>query len=198
MTDEVADLFLALAVASISKFADIFEGVVGPDATELFDLTDHEAEAVVVLDVAVVLGDVAEVLGEEAIDEAAMINLLLELLVSLRSSLLHDSLGEHVKHVVAGIDVVLGAAWLLSEDHLLHLVVLAEHELSVGLLLGLSLDALEVTDGLPEEVSGAKGLDRGGSGELDNGRLLIEESLGIGVVGLSVLHPVDGEQITEA
>ena len=103
-----------------------------------------------------------------------------------------------MKHVVAGIDVVLGATWLLSEDHLLHLVVLAEHELSVGLLLGLSLDTLEVTDGLPEEVSGTEGLDRGGSGELDNGRLLIEESLGIGVVGLSVLHPVDGEQITEA
>ena len=116
MTDEIADLLLALAVASISKFADIFERVVGPDATELFDLTNHEAEAVVVLDVAVVLGDVAEVLGEEAIDKAAMINLLLELLVSLRSSLLHDSLGEHVKHVVARVDVVLRASWLLSKD----------------------------------------------------------------------------------
>ena len=61
------------------------------------------------------------------------------------------------------------------------------------------VDALEHTDDLvADKRSVAEDLDMGGSGQFLDSLVLCEHSLSGWVVGVSVLHPVDREQVAQA
>jgi len=152
LTNESGDLLGGLAVASVGQFADVLKRVVRPGATKLFDLSDHHAEAVIVLDEVVGVGNFAEVLLEERVNELTVIHLSLELSVSFWGAFGHNSLGKIVKLVltrVNGLDVTIGGENGIR-CHLGVFGVLVVNEFAVVIGLGLA-STLESTDGFSEE-----------------------------------------------
>ena len=139
---------------------------------------------------------ISEVSVEDLVHELTVSDLLLQILVSLLSALTDDAIVMHMEVVVTGVDhlklLLLGRV----RGEVEHVCSLCHEHLKRGCL---SLaDTLEVANWLvlPGEV--AELLDGGlGSLALDGGSLL-SESLHAEVVGIGVLHPVDGEEITEA
>jgi len=89
-----------------------------------------------------------------------------------------------------------GSALLFAKEYLVQVVVLLLHEMLISVFFGII--TLEVTNGFPEELGIAESLDGRFSGQLGDGALLLEESLDSDVVSLSVLHPVDREEVSEA
>lgn len=193
--DEVGDLLLSHSVANVGEFADVLEGVSGPGAAELLDLLDEHAKAVEVLGSLGRVGNNLEVLGEETVNEVAVVELLLDsggvLLRGVSDGLVH----EEVKIVLAGVDQ--GTLFRLAGVN----VVLHEG-------LALLLHGVQEADALTVALERAKGLihdsevaelhDGGRGGQCFNGFELLLEGLDVDVSLFSVLHPADGEEVTEA
>ena len=133
--------------------------------------------------------------GEEGIDELTVIELNLELYVGLLSALRDDFLVKDVQVMVTGVDHLrrggLNVKGLLVEVSGLSNEGLGESSIIVA-------SALEVTNWLGHEGEVAELHDRGLGGLGLDGLELLRKGLDADIVGLSVLHPVDGEQVTEA
>ena len=138
--------------------------------------------------------NIAEMLFEESINKLTVLDFFLELGVSLLSSLAHDLLSQEVQLVLTRVNGA-GLMSSLGHGHLGVLVELAHHQLFVGCF---SDDALEVTNGLRQEAKVTESADGGLCGEIGDSCLLSLKGLEADIVGLCVLHPVDGEQVTEA
>ena len=134
--------------------------------------------------------------GEKSINELTVLELSLEVSIGLWGALRDDSLVEEVQVVVTRVNNFGSLA--LSVDEGLLIVVLGLSEESLGQGSITRTGALEVTNWLSHESEVAEFHDWGlGSLSLDGIKLLLE-GLGADIVGLSVLHPVDREEITKA
>ena len=134
--------------------------------------------------------------GEKSINELTVLELSLEVSIGLWGALRDDSLVEEVQVVVTRVNNFGSLA--LSVDEGLLIVVLGLSEESLGQGSITRTGALEVTNWLSHESEVAELHDWGlGSLSLDGIKLLLE-GLGADIVGLSVLHPVDREEITKA
>jgi len=124
-----------------------------------------------------------------------VIELVLEIVVGLLGALVHHSVvvdvkvdvtrADHIVHLGLGLKLTLVGAGELV-DHLL--------SDSAGTLE----NALEVTNWLILEGEVAKLRDIRGIGLSLDSVVLVFKRLDSGVVGLGVIHPVDGEEISEA
>ena len=186
-----------LGVAHLGELANVLHGVSAETAARLLEGSHALSVALPVFwQLWRVLDVLIEMLGEELVEELAVLDLLLQHLVGLLGALTKDLLVGHVEVVVTRVDHL--------ELLLLGLVGgQAEHARGFGHehLKGRSrrlADALEVANWLvlPGEV--AELLDGGHVSLALDGGSLLTESLNAKVVGIGVLHPVDGEEITEA
>ena len=191
-------------LALLSEHAHVLHGVGVKLEARLLELVD---EVLVALEVDVG-GSIADLVGGEHISEHlvgvhSVGDLVGEGLVVLGSRVLHDSAVVVMEANVAGVNgelVLVGSGILVPLDSLLEDLLANRGEvLPEALLLGLDDSAgLEVTDGLgsPVELTPLENVRLGG---------LVLDLLVLSLKGLrahlaevGVLHPVDGEEITEA
>ena len=195
-SDESVGDGLGLGVAHVGKLADVLEGVGTEGTAKILDAANHNSEAVEVLRDLGCVSDILEVGGEKSINELTVLELSLEVSIGLWGALRDDSLVEEVQVVVTRVNNFGSLA--LSVDEGLLIVVLGLSEESLGQGSITRTGALEVTNWLSHESEVAEFHDWGlGSLSLDGIKLLLE-GLGADIVGLSVLHPVDREEITKA
>ncbi len=192
---EISDLVGGLSVTSVGELADVLEGVGGPGTAHLLDATNHHAEAVEVLRVLGGVGGLLEVGSEELVNELTVGELLLHLRDGLGITS-HNALVEDVEVVLARVNRILAGSSGVS-DLLVVVGVFLDHTLGKGHSSALG-STLEVTDWLAKEGGVTEDLDGGSGGLFNDSGLLGLEGLSVDVVGLGVLHPVDGEQVTEA
>ena len=193
--DKSVGNLLGSGVAKVGELADVLERVGAVRTAEVLDALDHNTEAVEVLGDLGGVGGLLEVGGEESINELTVSELNLEGCVSLWGALVDDVVVFHVQVVVTGVNVLLRAG-LSGNSLLVEVSGLGNEGLGKSSIVGAG--ALKVTNWHFHEGEVAELHDgRLGSLGLDGSELL-SKGLDADIVGLSVLHPVDGEQISEA
>ena len=201
LDEDIGDLVSGLGVAVLGESTSVLEGVGSPLTAHILDTGDEHAEAVVVLDLGGgVFAEIWEVGIEEIIGELTGGELSLKSLHVLGGTSHHDSLVENVEIVVTGVDVV-GLGGGRVHGVVVEGAGLTNELLSHGLdveRVGGGESALEVADDLRLEGHVTELADWGHVGEGLDGVVLDLDGLNGDVIGLSVLHPVDGEEIAEA
>jgi len=196
LSDDVGDFLLSLCVANVGKFAHILEGVSRPGSAKLFNLTDHKAETVKVLRNLRSVCHHFEVFGKDRVDEFTVLELFVYggvvFITWVHNSLLH----EEVEFVVAGVNFLalihlFTKETITEEGNALSLYVLKEANRVAN-------TTLEVTNWFRHKAEVTKLLNGGRGGLCEDGLILLFEGLTANVGSFSVLHPVDGEEVTKA
>ena len=187
---------LGMVVAHVGEKSDVLERVGAETTAGVLDALDHHLQAVVVLRLLSGLGKIAEVLSEELVGELAVSNLHLHGQVCLMSALTDDALVGEVKIVVTRVDRVALVALILVQGLLVVVLSLLDECISHSSVI--AAGAFKVTDWLIHEAEVAE-LEHGGEvGLLLDSFVLLGERFDADVVRFCILHPVHGEEISQA